>query len=294
MYLVTKWFGTFLVSDRKIKDKILFPNDLEEIKIRLEKIKNKEILDEEIKISKNQEVIVNEKRLSKIGKYESSNSNFKKININSEDYGFKNDLLIKASNIISHDKILDTLSSKDLQVIQMVNSLDDFYQISNMISERLQCWNDLNTDDEKNLIITESYDYVNDKIKKMEKQIEEEMKIVAPNISNIIGPLIGARLISFAGGLQRLATFPASTVQILGAEKALFRFKKEGGRPPKHGVIFQHTTINGAPRKIRGRLSRVYANKISIAAKADFFTKRDIAKDLKKELEENIKKIRNL
>jgi len=67
--------------------------------------------------------------------------------------------------------------------------------------------------------------------------------------------------------MERLATMPASTVQLLGAEKALFRFKKEGGKPPKHGVIFQHPLINKASRKNRGKIARILAAKIAIAAK---------------------------
>ena len=72
------------------------------------------------------------------------------------------------------------------------------------------------------------------------KQIEVDMSRITPNTTRIVGPLIGARLVSLAGGLDRLATLPGSTIQILGAEKAFFRFKKDGGKPPKHGVIFQH------------------------------------------------------
>ena len=87
---------------------------------------------------------------------------------------------------------------------------------------------------------------------------------------------------------------PASTVQLLGAEKALFRYKKEGGKPPKHGVIFQHPLINKAPRKDRGKIARILATKISIAAKADVFTKKDISDILKNDLERRIKDIRNL
>ena len=87
---------------------------------------------------------------------------------------------------------------------------------------------------------------------------------------------------------------PASTIQILGAEKALFRYKKEGGKPPKHGVIFQHSYINKAHRAIRGKIARIFASKIAIAAKADFFTKRDISKELKKDMNKRIKDIKNL
>jgi nucleolar protein 56 len=120
---------------------------------------------------------------------------------------------------------------------------------------------------------------------------------IAPNISNLTGSLIGARLMSYAGGLERLAMFPASTIQILGAEKAFFRFKKEGGRPPKHGVIYQNSYINKSPKDSRGKIARILATKISIAAKADAFTKRDISKELINEIEikiRNIKKIKGI
>jgi nucleolar protein 56 len=99
---------------------------------------------------------------------------------------------------------------------------------------------------------------------------------------------------SLAGGMERLACMPASTIQLLGAEKALFRFKKEGGRPPKHGVIFQHPLINRAPRRNRGKIARILAAKIAIAAKADVFTKRNISDDLKDDMKRRIRGIGNL
>jgi nucleolar protein 56 len=135
---------------------------------------------------------------------------------------------------------------------------------------------------------------VNKELKRIEAQIETDMHRVAPNISSVAGAFIGARLISLAKGLERLASFPASTIQLLGAEKALFRFKHQGGNPPKHGVIFQHPLINRSPRKWRGKIARALATKISIAVKADVFTKRFIADDLKKDLEERVGEIRNL
>jgi nucleolar protein 56 len=91
--------------------------------------------------------------------------------------------------------------------------------------------------------------------------------------------------------MQRMAMLPASTIQILGAEKALFRFKKEGGKPPKHGVIFQHPLINRAPKSERGRIARLLATKISTAIKADVFTKRNISKDLEHYLERRLQEI---
>ncbi|MFO8077973.1 MAG: C/D box methylation guide ribonucleoprotein complex aNOP56 subunit, partial [Thermoplasmatota archaeon] len=105
-------------------------------------------------------------------------------------------------------------------------------------------------------------------------------------------PLLSARLLAVAGTMHRLACFPASSIQLLGAEKAFFRFKKEGGNPPKHGVIFQHPLINKSPRKLRGRIARMLAAKIMLAARADVFTKRDISSMLKQSLQEDIKEIK--
>jgi nucleolar protein 56 len=129
-------------------------------------------------------------------------------------------------------------------------------------------------------------------MRRLEDQIETDMKAIAPNTSAIIGPLIGARLISLAGGMQRMAMLPASTIQILGAEKALFRYKKEGGRPPKHGVIFQHPLVNRAPKAELGRIARLLATKISTAIKADVFTKRDVTTSLEQAIEDRLKEIR--
>jgi len=94
---------------------------------------------------------------------------------------------------------------------------------------------------------------------------------IAPNISALVGPLLGARLIKLSNGLKRMATLPASTIQILGAEDAFFRFLKTGKRPPKHGVIFQYPEIKNSPKEIRGKLARTLASKLSIAAKLDAY-----------------------
>jgi len=106
----------------------------------------------------------------------------------------------------------------------------------------------------------------------MEKYIQGEMERFAPNLNAIAGPQVGAALIAAAGSLKRLAMLPAGTVQLLGAEKAFFRFLKEGDKPPKHGFIYRIPTIRRAPRQLRGRLSRHYATRISIAARMDFFS----------------------
>merc|ERR1711976_1131815 len=95
---------------------------------------------------------------------------------------------------------------------------------------------------------------------------------VAPNLTTLIGEQVGARLISHAGSLINLAKYPASTVQILGAEKALFRALKSKGNTPKYGLIFHSSFIGRAKPKNNGCISRYLANKCSLASRIDCFS----------------------
>ena len=101
--------------------------------------------------------------------------------------------------------------------------------------------------------------------------IETTMDVVAPNVKELLTASVGARVIAKAGSLQRLATLPASTIQILGAEKALFRSLKTGANPPKHGMLFQHPLIHAAPKWQRGKIARAVAAKVAIAARIDAY-----------------------
>jgi nucleolar protein 56 len=114
---------------------------------------------------------------------------------------------------------------------------------------------------------------------------------VAPNVNALTGPLLGARLISLAHGLDRLATLPAGTIQLLGAEDAFFRFLRSGKKPPKHGVIFQLPAIRGAQRNKRGKIARSFAAKVALASRADAYGGAFIADKLKADLERRIKSI---
>jgi nucleolar protein 56 len=101
--------------------------------------------------------------------------------------------------------------------------------------------------------------------------IEVAMETVAPNVKELLTATVGARIIAKAGSLARLAVLPASTIQVLGAEKALFRALKTGARPPKHGLLFQHPLIHSAPKWQRGKIARAVASKVAIAARLDYF-----------------------
>jgi nucleolar protein 56 len=127
---------------------------------------------------------------------------------------------------------------------------------------------------------------------KSELYVEETLKEVAPNMSAIVGAPLTARLISIAGSLDNLAKMPASTLQVLGAEKALFRSLKTGARPPKHGVIFQHTAIHQGPRWQRGKIARALSGKLSIAARLDAFGGEFLGQKLREDVDRKINEIR--
>lgn len=126
---------------------------------------------------------------------------------------------------------------------------------------------------------------------KAEDYVDDVMKGAAPNTAAILGPLLAARLMSIAGGLENLAKMPASTMQVLGAEKALFRSLKTGARPPKHGVIFQYASIHQSPRWQRGKIARALSGKLAIAARVDAFGGDFMGDKLAKDLEKKISDI---
>jgi nucleolar protein 56 len=116
-----------------------------------------------------------------------------------------------------------------------------------------------------------------------QKELANEL---CPNLSAVGGADIAAKLVSHVGSLQRLAMLPASAVQVLGAEKALFKhLKNKRVPPPKHGIIFQHARISSSPKSVRGKIARVLANQLSLASKADAFSKRDLSAMLVKKFD---------
>ena len=119
--------------------------------------------------------------------------------------------------------------------------------------------------------------------------LEIQTKKLMPNVVYLIDYKIAAEMLSMAGSLEHLAIMPSSTIQLLGAEKALFKHIKFGSRPPKYGYLFKLPELANFDKKEKGRMARVYATKISIAARADYYTKRFIADKLKETIIKNSK-----
>jgi nucleolar protein 56 len=296
MYLVTRWFGTFLCNKNgDIKDSRIFPIDVDEIVKRMESIDKGDILQEEKELASKAKkpLIVSEKRLESLGIYKPEDDFFVTFNIDFRKYVFSREILNEVMRKFFEAKANKALETKDFQVINSVRTLDDLIEINNLLLERLKEWKKIGSPDNKTFdTLQDLQKEISKKIKEIEANIKEDMEIVAPNITNVAGPIVGARLISLAGSLDKLAKMPASTIQLLGAEKAFFRYKKEGGKPPKHGVLFQHSLVSRSSYKKRGKVARLLADKIAIAAKADRYTGKLIFEDLKEKIKVELERIR--
>ncbi|WP_338078074.1 C/D box methylation guide ribonucleoprotein complex aNOP56 subunit [Acidianus infernus] len=187
-------------------------------------------------------------------------------------FGYRDNITLEGLKSINIDekqakKILDA-ASKSIGADISEDDINSIKQLSNAILSLYNIRNSLS-------------DYV-----------ESVMKEVAPNITALVGANLGARLLSLAGSLEEFAKMPASTIQVLGAEKALFRALRSGGRPPKHGVIFQFPAIHSSPRWQRGKIARALAAKLAIAARVDNYSGRFIGDQLVEQLNKRIEEIK--
>ncbi len=134
--------------------------------------------------------------------------------------------------------------------------------------------------------------YLSQRRETLDGYLERLMCDHAPTLTRVGEAGVGARLIAKAGSLKKLALMPSSSVQTLGAEKALFRHLTKGAKPPKHGTIFQHPYVRNSPKSIRGKAASILAAKISLAARSDYIFEVDKGKKMKEELDAAIKTLR--
>ena len=190
-----------------------------------------------------------------------------------------------ASIIQTEKRILDSLTS-DKNLIQAIQALDDAHTSLNLVSERLCTWQARITGESRSNIdhllnkeslpfpisnLKDTYLHLQILIENLSKYINEEAPKVFPEMVKLLDAQLTVRLVSYAGSLAKLARLPSSTIQLLGAEKALFRHMSDGSLPPKHGILYQHPSIKGTHRKKKGKVTRSLASKVAIAAKIDFY-----------------------
>jgi nucleolar protein 56 len=196
----------------------------------------------------------------------------------------------------------------DQQLIHGVRAMDDCERVANELAERVAEWAgsrrddadtgvayaralaDADGDDELVSLARRVRD-LDDEAATLRSRIERTAPEVAPNLAALAGPVLAARLIALAGGLKQLARKPAGTVQVLGAEEALFAHLRGQAPSPKHGVIFTHEAVSGTHPEHRGSAARALAGKLSIAARIDHYAG-DLRPELETELHERIERIR--
>lgn len=126
----------------------------------------------------------------------------------------------------------------------------------------------------------------------LQSYIDETVKEEMPNLSVLLGTDLAAKIVALAGGLEDLARKPASTVQMLGAEKALFRHLRGNGSSPKHGVLIEHEFVEELPEASRGKMARFLANKTVMAARMDAYSGKEEGERLREECREKFEELR--
>ncbi len=180
---------------------------------------------------------------------------------------------------------LAQLATTEQDLLQAVEAIDDMTEAINLLDERLYEWHRLHhqrivhgkdlaeslCEDRIMGPFARSILRLMESRKSMEEEVSFRAEELAPNLSALAGPILAARLISRAGGLSRLAKMPSSRVQVMGAEKSLFKHLDGRAPSPKHGIIFRHPAVMGAPRKLRGKVARALAGKLALAARLDYY-----------------------
>ena len=237
-----------------------------------------------------------------------------------------NNFLFNLALLISK-KEMKLAIGRDRMIIQANSALEDMNKILNLLFERIDEWYSLHYPELKfskkdldkivdygrrdnfpdfresvGIELTEKDEDVLREYAKMIKLVSEEktrleiyvkesIKGIAPNLSSLIDPLLAAKLMALAGSLEKLSRMTASTIQLLGAEKALFRHLKKKGKSPKYGILYNDSRIQNAKEESRGKIARLLSSKLMLAARLDFYSGR-FEERLKKELEEEIKSIK--
>lgn len=198
----------------------------------------------------------------------------------------------------------------DQQLKHSIRAMDDCERVANELAERVAEWagsrrEDAGTgieyarrlaeegdasDDTALVSLAERVYDLDDETASLRAHVERTTPEVAPNLSALAGPVLAARLIALAGGLKELARKPAGTIQVLGAEDALFAHLRGQAPSPKHGVIFVHEAIQGTAPGNRGSAARALSGKLAIAARVDHYSG-DRKPELDAELETRIERI---
>jgi nucleolar protein 56 len=193
----------------------------------------------------------------------------------------------------AEQQIRTLYGESDRELLQMVRMLDQMDEVINLLTGRLGEWYQIRdpkfsrkyrTVPAKSLLgmikkrgggsmygIIEEIEHLSHARAALMKEVSASADAVLPNCSALLGGLVAARLVARAGGLAVLSRLSSSSIQVMGAQNALFSHLRSKSPPPKHGIIFQHRRVHNAPQEVRGRVARVLAAKLAIAARLDYY-----------------------
>ncbi|WII07875.1 ribosomal biogenesis protein [Methanomassiliicoccales archaeon LGM-RCC1] len=315
-----------------IVDKRLMPKDAQVVAEKLAAVQRGGILDEERELAAkvSEKLMVGDRRQSELGKPELFDSSFLTPQKFGYDDAFMHEVMmglgkLRTSEPVPRDKnLVQAIRNLDDQIatINLYNErlhewygmhfpeLADYakdskyadliarYGDRDAIIEELgidiqSIGADFNDNDMRAVMdLADTLYRLYDDEERTEAYIQEIVEETCPNMCAIVGGPLAARLISLSGGLERLSTLPSSTVQLLGAERAMFRHLKSGKKGPKHGIIYQHPEVHKAPYWQRGNIARALAGKILIAAKVDQYHGEFCGDDLNKEFMARVEDIK--
>jgi nucleolar protein 56 len=331
MYYLALSVAGLLVFDKdnKLVDSRLFEKDPEEIAKRLSSLDAGNDIEELRELKKKYKNLVTEQP-NQGSEY--LKENFRKIILDTgfaKDDVELNKLINSVSIERSKLKISST-EKRDKLIIQTVNAMSDLERIVNMMSERLREWYGLHYPEfdskehekyaelimkfgdrknfdkfkrsmgmklkEEDVALLQEYATSLKNLYVLKKSMEDYLEKVVPeetpNLNALLGSVLTARVLALAGSLERLAKMPSSSIQLLGAEKRFMKDKKIKN-PPKFGLLYIHPDISTNKKELQGKVARLLSSKLTIAARADFYTKKDMSQELladyKKKLETILK-----
>lgn len=217
------------------------------------------------------------------------------------------DRLHEATTTATRAAVREREQADDQQLIHAIRALDDCQRVANELTERVGEWagsQDADADiaelaerapdnpmQERLVSLAARIVGLREETQSLQTVVESTATTVAPNLTALAGAELAARLIALAGGLDALAKKPAGTVQVLGAEDALFAHLQGGAPSPKHGVIYTHEYVHGTHPDERGSAARALSGKLVIAARIDNYTG-EYRPELEAELDDRIERIR--
>jgi nucleolar protein 56 len=295
---VATWFGAFLVEDGRVVRAVPGPLDLAALADRAARRRSGGLTPEEdelLRARDSADWVTRDRRLAEHGlRFDPTSDAAIDAAASGVDPSLQRTILLAEA-----ERALEVEWDPSIHVQEAVRAAADLDRVRNLIGERLGTWVSRDrpevdpgdhdraareamvpgpspTLSPRDPLLSEARRQLAELFRSVEltrhaltKAIEATAPVRAPNVSALLGPELSARMIAQAGGLERLARLPSSTVQVLGAERAFFEHLRGRAPPPRHGLLFLHPAIQSAPRGERGKLARALAGKVSIAARLD-------------------------